>query len=218
MGTIDLQEHYWDSVASEKDFTHPISADEIKGSIPADGRILDYGCGYGRSCEELISGGLCNVVGVDISSQMIARGLAANPRLDLRHFDGMKLPFPDKSFAACTLVAVLTCIPTNAGQRQIASEINRVLVSGGVLLVSDYPFQSTARNKERYRQFENEFGLYGTFRLSDGGVVRHHDMEWIYELWSQFEIVCERQMDAFSMNGNAVEIFQILAKKLPTGS
>ncbi len=214
MGTIDLQEHYWDSVASEKVFTHPISAEEIKESIPANGRILDYGCGYGRSCEELISGGLGNVVGVDISSEMIARGLTANPKLDLRHFDGLKLPFPDQSFDACTLLAVLTCIPTNAGQRLVASEISRVLVSGGVLFVSDYPFQNDARNKERYRQFESDFGLYGTFRLSEGGVVRHHDMEWIYELWSQFGIVWERQIDAFSMNGNEVEIFQILAKKL----
>lgn len=213
MNKIDLQETYWDSVATEKTFTHPISLDEIREAILNDGKILDYGCGYGRTCSELISGGFNDVVGVDISSQMIARGNLLNSELNLQHFDGVTLPFPNNSFASCTLLAVLTCIPTNAGQEQVISEINRVLVPGGILFVSDYPLQQSVKYQERYRKFENEFNLLGTFRLSDGGVVRHHDMSWIHELLSQFEVINKNNIDAFSMNGNPVRIFQILAKR-----
>lgn len=217
MKKIDMQEKYWDGVATQKTFTHPIDMEKIRESIPADGKILDYGCGYGRTCIELNNGGFNDVVGIDISSQMISRGQSSNPGLDIQHFDGATIPFPDNSFVACTLLAVLTCVPTNAGQRQIISEINRVLIPGGVLIVSDYPFQQNAKNQERYRQFEKEFGLFGTFRLPEGAVVRHHDMLWIYELLSQFEIINEDNIDASSMNGNAVRIFQILTKKKHDG-
>jgi len=213
MNKIDSQEAYWDSVAAEKTFTHPIALDKISKAIPCPGKILDYGCGYGRTCLELKDGGFSDVVGVDISSKMISRGQSLNSELNLLYFDGVTLPFPDTSFVFCTLLAVLTCIPTNAGQKQVISEIDRVLIPGGILFVSDYPFQQSARYQERYRQFENEFNLLGTFRLSDGGVVRHHDMLWINELLSQFEVIDENNIDASSMNGNPVRIFQIMAKK-----
>ena len=100
MNKIDLQETYWDSFATEKSFTHPISLDEIREVIPNDGKILDYGCGYGRTCNELTRGGFNDVVGVDISSQMIARGKLLNPELNLQHFDGVTLPFPNNTWVS----------------------------------------------------------------------------------------------------------------------
>ncbi len=133
--------------------------------------------------------------------------------MELHHFDGVTLPFPDESFVACTLLAVLTCIPTDAGQKHIFSEIDRVLSPNGILFVSDYPLQQNKRNQERYRQFENEFGVFGTFRISDAGVVRHHDMPKIYDLLSQFDILNEDRFEVFTMNGNPARIFQILARK-----
>ena len=213
MNKIDLQETYWDSIAAEKAFTHPIAMDKIREAVEVEGKILDYGCGYGRTCVELKKDGFGDVVGVDISSQMIACGQSLYPGLELLHFDGVTLPFPDESFVACTLLAVLTCIPTNIGQKRAIAEINRVLIPDGILFVSDYPFQQDAGNQDRYHQFENEFGVFGVFRLSDGGVVRHHDMPWIYELLSQFDIINEDNIKVSTMNGNAARIFQILARK-----
>jgi len=213
MNPLDFQTTYWDRVASEKIFSHPVDIDTFRRWVRPEEKILDYGCGYGRTCAELAENGYRHVTGVDISRQMITRGVAAHPALDLRHNDAEVLPFPHRSFSACTLLAVLTCIPTNAGQRQVIEEIARVLRPGGVLYLSDYPLQSDARNNARYRQHEADYGQYGVFGLPEGAVVRHHDMPWIHELLSSFELLQEQTMEVPTMNGNKATIFQIIAKK-----
>ena len=47
------QTGYWDRAASSKTFGHPVCWDRIEGTLTPDSRILDYGCGYGRVCDEL---------------------------------------------------------------------------------------------------------------------------------------------------------------------
>lgn len=187
--------------------------EEFRALVPIGAKVLDYGCGYGRACAELATSGYRDVVGVDISAGMIARGRALDPNLDLRRCDGCSLPFADDTFDACVLLAVLTCIPTDAGQRLVLAEIRRILRPGGILYVSDYPLQPDSRNQARYRKFQKAFGVFGVFRLPDGGVVRHHDRRWIHELLAPFEIIGENRAEVTTMNGNAARIFQILARK-----
>ena len=213
MSEIDYQTTYWDRVASEKTFTHPFQMDDFNQVVPIDSKILDYGCGYGRTCAALKENGYKDVVGVDTSLEMIKRGLASHSQLDLRHIESASLPFPDEFFTACTLMAVLTCIPTDPGQEAVIAEIQRVLKPEGILFVSDYPLQADARNQKRYNLHKSEFGTFGVFRLPDGGVVRHHDMDWIYELLSRFARIREFRLDVSTMNGNKASIFQIIAQK-----
>jgi SAM-dependent methyltransferase len=213
MDPIDCQQTYWNGVAGTKTFTHPLLTDRLGEYVPPDGKILDYGCGYGRTCAFLRESGYGQAVGVDISAAMIREGLALHPGLDLRHIQGGPLPFPDQAFDACLLLAVLNCIPTDNGQKDLMRELSRVLRPGGILYLSDYPLQTDARNTERYDRFESEFGIYGVFRLSEGAVFRHHDMAWIYELLSPLDIVMEETMDVLTMNGSRAAIFQIMAKK-----
>ena len=213
MEDIDRQKLYWDSVAKKRTFTHPIRMETLKELIPIDGSILDYGCGYGRSCLELVEAGFTDVTGVDISTEMIKNGLVRNPGLNLKQIGGGRLPFSDNEFSACIVFAVLTCMPTNIGQTDLISEIRRILKTDGILYLSDYPLQKDKRNNERYNQFKDEFGNFGIFRLSDGGVVRHHQMTWIYSLLSEFDIMREETFVAPTMNGNSAEIFQIIARK-----
>lgn len=217
MSTLDRQTAYWDGVADKKAFTHPIRMEMVRALLPLQSRILDYGCGYGRTCAELVAAGYTDVVGVDISSAMIDRGRALHPDLGLRHIEGDTLPFADNHFDACFVLAVLTCIPTDSGLKKLMAELRRVLRPGGLLYVSDYPLQQDERNQKRYRQFEKVFGAYGTFRLSDGdgadgGVVRHYEMPFIYKLLSGFDIVKEFRMMVSTMEGNKAEIFQIISK------
>lgn len=213
MNTLDFQKTYWDSVAAKKKFTHPIQIDRFREIVPLEGEILDYGCGYGRTCAYLSEIGYRHVIGVDISEEMIQRGLRMQNTLDLRVLKNGRVPFAGNTFAACTLLAVLTCIPTDQGQQTVMEEIFRVLQPGGILLLSDYPLQKSERYLERYGRFKDEFGQYGVFRLNDGGVLRHHDIAWIHTLLSRFEIVTEERMEVLTMNGNNATIFQIIARK-----
>lgn len=213
MNELDRQTAYWDRVADSKTFSHPLRFDVFEKLVPRDASILDYGCGYGRTCEELLTHGYQNVVGADISRKMIERGLQGDPSLNLVCFDGGELPFADESFDACTLLAVLTCIPTDAGQAEVVRQLHRVLRPGGILYVSDYPLQDDERNAARYRSFESEYQTYGVFRLPDGAVVRHHDPARIAALLGGFDTLREDRFPVTTMNGNPAQIFQVIARK-----
>ena len=213
MTELDRQVSYWDGVAAEKAFTHPLDVARFRGVACGAPRILDYGCGYGRTCAELASLGYQRVTGVDISERMIARGHAQFPELDLRVQAGVALSFPPATFDVCILFAVLTCIPTDEGQRSVITELGRVLRPGGTLYVSDYPIQEDGRNQARYREFEQEYGTFGVFRLPDGAVVRHHEMNRVHDLLARFDLAAERVLDVPTMNGNPAKVFQIFARK-----
>lgn len=213
MNDLDHQSSYWNKVADKKNFTHPINLNRMRELLSPESSILDYGCGYGRTCAQLKEAGFNNVTGVDISTEMIKRGHASYTGLDLRTISDGPLPYPDHTFHACTLFAVLTCIPTNTGQLELIDELSRVLQPGGILYLSDYPLQEDSRNIRRYRRFESEFGTLGVFRLSDGGVVRHHDIAWLHTLLEPFDLIQEEYLDAPTMHGNRSTITQIFAGK-----
>lgn len=205
---------YWDSVSdSKKTFTHPVPARKLLDLLSPHDRMLDYGCGYGRAVKEMKSAGFSRVIGVDISAKMVTGGRGSDPSLDLLVFDGHTLPFADATFSGCLFMAVLNCIPEERRQRQALSEILRVLKPAGILFISDYPIQEDSRNQDRYLQGREEFGTFGVFLVSGGGVFRHHKMPYIYRLLSGFEMLEESSTEVKTMNGNPARIFQIMARK-----
>ena len=79
---LDNQSEYWDKVAAEKTFSHPINLGLLLKYVSASSKIVDYGCGYGRLVKELLNAGLINVTGYDTSLQLVDRGRKEHlPRL-----------------------------------------------------------------------------------------------------------------------------------------
>ena len=214
MSGIDNQIEYWDRAASEKTFSHPLNLSKFSALVSFDQRILDYGCGYGRTCNELFNLGFKNVLGVDSSPQMIERGRKEHPHLNLQVLSHPYLEFADEAFDAIILFSVLTCIPTDEGQRRIMAEVSRLLCPGGVLSISDLPLQVDERNRGRYQKFAEKFGLYGVFELPDGAICRHHEMSWIGSLTSGLEAIETTEVEVVTMNGHAARAFQYLGRKL----
>jgi SAM-dependent methyltransferase len=212
MTDLDVQTEYWKAVAASKTFTHPIPLSLFRDLLPTTAKILDYGCGYGRTCRELSDAGYHNVTGIDISEEMINRGKSLHGHLDLLTFDGKSPELDDCSFDACLLIAVLTCIPSDPGQERTIKEILRLLRPGGIAFVSDYPLQPDSRNRKRYQEFEKEFGTFGMFR-TEGAIFRHHDMKRILQLLSPFDILYQMNIRVSTMNGHESDIFQIVAQK-----
>jgi SAM-dependent methyltransferase len=213
MKDINVQIKYWDGAAASKTFTHPIPLLIFRDLLlPPTAKIMDYGCGYGRTCSELTEAGYQNVIGIDISEEMIKRGRCLNGNLDLRVFDGRSTDFEDRFFDACILLAVLTSIPSDDGQEYTIGEIYRLLRPGGLLFISDYPLQADARNQKRYHKFKKEFGIYGMFR-TEGAVFRHFEMRRKHQLLSGFEMLRQDNIRACTMNCNESDVFQIMALK-----
>jgi SAM-dependent methyltransferase len=210
---INNQRQYWDSVAWEKSFTHPLNLDVLRNTMPADGRILDYGCGYGRTVNELLDHGYPNVVGIDSSPLMIERGRRMYPHLNLQVLPDSGLTYEDQSFDAILLFAVLTCIPTNEGQQKLLKNLTRLLRPRGLLYISDYCLQEDERNRQRYEKFADEFGVHGIFRLPEGAILRHHSSEWIEALTSEFKFIHLSQITVATMNESLAKGFQYVGEK-----
>ena len=205
---------YWDRVAGEKRFSHPLRLEWLARYLknPLAG-IVDYGCGYGRTLAELSAAGYQNLFGVDFSEAMLARARVEVQHARLIRNDGHGFPFQRESFDAVLLFAVLTCIPDGDEQRRLLAEVKRVLRPSGLLYVSDLLVNNDQRNRERYAQYAEAYGCYGVFELPEGVVVRHHEREWIEEIVSPFEQLEFEHFTVTTMNGNASAAFQYLGRK-----
>ena len=205
------QRAYWDGPGVAKTFTHPVDFSWLNG-LATQARILDYGCGYGRVTALARQHGFADVVGVDASPGLIGRARREVPGATFRTLsDPPRLPCPDASFDAVFLLAVLTCIPDDEGQRELIAELRRVLRPGGLLYLSDLLLQDDERNVARYQKSVSGYGTYGVFEVGDGAVCRHHRADWFDELLTGFAVTRSRTISLATMNGNPGTGRQILA-------
>ncbi len=210
---IDNQKEYWDKVAEKKEFTHPLDLQLIKKYFRKNDRILDYGCGYGRVVLQLIKQGFKNVMGFDTSLELIKRGTVDEdfPIYFIESYNA--LPIGDEELDSVILFAVLTCIPSNKGQKTLIEYLRSKLKSGGILYLSDYYLQTDSKEMERYEFLNGDEENYGVFTLNEGVIFRHHSEKWIKELIKDFDIIEEKIIDVITMNGHKAKGFQIIAKK-----
>ncbi len=178
---------YWENVAGTVTFTIPLKENLVYKYFPIDARILDYGCGYGRTCQRLWEMGYRKLLGVDFSAAMITRGRKEYPHLELLIGNAGGLPRDLPQFDGILLIAVLTTIPDDEEQKSLIKNLNRLLRPGGMLYASDFLLNDNDRNRERYAKFQEKYGTYGVFELEGGAVVRHHDPKWIQQLFSPFK-------------------------------
>src|SRR5215470_19145198 len=109
---------------------------------PAQGRVLEVGCGYGRNLVALSTLPGARVVGCDVARdelRLAAARAAALPadrgaRIALVEQEA-RLPFRDDTFDLVVLWQVLEHVLGGDGKRGVVHECVRVLKSGGHLLV-----------------------------------------------------------------------------------
>src|ERR1041385_9289349 len=79
MTQLDSQFDYWNTEGTRKSFGHPLNLERLSQWLSPASRILDFGCGYGRSLGELFASGYRNLIGFDFSPAMIAAARARFP-------------------------------------------------------------------------------------------------------------------------------------------
>lgn len=139
---------YFDSLAETGDFDS-YSEDDIRGineilddiHFPYNEplRVLDCGCGTGRSTEIIAKrlGQGSRIIGVDYSPLMIARAKQLRPSVNggIIEFEVMncqKLTYEDGSF---DWVVALECFPHFANQDTALGEFYRILKDGGFVAI-----------------------------------------------------------------------------------
>ncbi len=207
------QKKYWDKVAEEKEFPTPFKIKRFKKFVSKEKKILDVGCGYGRTLNELYKHGFKNLKGIDYSQGMINKGLRLYPYLNILKNDGEKIPFPDNEFDSVILIGVLTSNYKDEEQENLISEIFRVLKNNGILYIADFLINNDKRNIERYKKYEDKYGIYGVFELSEGVVLRHHTKKHILELTQHFNKLLFEELVYNTMNGHKSNGFYYILRK-----
>ena len=115
-----------------------------KGGLPKNAKILDIGCGYGKTVKFLCDQMGFSSFGIDAAESMVKGGLAVDSTLNLMVADAENLPFADQSFDAVITECVFCLLPNKP---KALAEIHRVLKPSGSLLISDLYLQKPSAEK-----------------------------------------------------------------------
>ncbi|EKO38067.1 MAG: methylase involved in ubiquinone/menaquinone biosynthesis [Solidesulfovibrio magneticus str. Maddingley MBC34] len=207
---------YWETAASVPSSLE--LAPEVRSLIGPGDRLVDLGCGPGRTLAGLRRDGLgaCHV-GADCNPPSLA--LAAGLGLVVVRADLAALPFADGAFDVAVLQAVMTTLPTPAARLAVLAEARRV--AGSLLCLSDF-----LRNPDlpyyraRYEAGLAETGEEGSFVVREGEAVlyqaHHFTFEELVDLLSQagFGVVQAVFPRVKTRSGNIVAGVSLAAKAL----
>ncbi|HUF10770.1 MAG TPA: class I SAM-dependent methyltransferase [Rhodothermales bacterium] len=214
MVEAQYQQEFWNEEAPTARFSHPLDQEWLARIVCRDARILDYGCGYGRTLRELKKLGYSDLTGLDVSAGMLERARAEVPDVRFVHTHGPPCPLPDASFDLVILFAVLTGIPQDDHQRTLVADVARLLRPSGHLYVSDLPLQTDSLRITRYRKARPDGLPYGAFKLEAGrAVMRHHPETWFEELFAAFDTLERRSTLVDTMRGRNADALQYLFRK-----
>ena len=162
-------------------WTIEIHEDIYKYIQKAD-RIIDLGCGFGKTCLELYNKGYKNVVGVDINKEGIdfANGLG---KFSCRLGDILHTKCIDDEFDCGIMQAVMTTLTKYEERVEVLKESNRIIKNVGYLYLSDF---NQNWHLEQYRKryvegFEitKEEGSFPSYNKDNGEIeyIAHHYTE-----------------------------------------
>lgn len=136
--------------------------DKMEKLLPPNGKVLDAGCAYGRDANEFFERGF-EVVGVDLSEELLAKGKEKFPGLTLKQMDVRKLDFKDKKFDCVWCNAVLLHL-TDPDIEKTLKEFHRVLKKDGVLYTS---FQEGDGTEDRVTTFGTDNPRFFNLKTKD---------------------------------------------------
>jgi len=121
----------------------------------AEKRVLDLGCGFGKMCRYAIEQGAASVVGVDISTKMLAKARedTADPRISY-----LQSALEDLSFAPAGFDVVVSSLALHYVERfdSICANVKAWLAAGGAFVFSVEHPMVTAYPMGRYLDEKGE--------------------------------------------------------------
>ncbi len=117
-------------------------------------KILDLGCGTGRTTFPLNQIGFNNIIGVDLTPEMVLKAQELNKyyktEIQFRIGDATSLEFSDSFFDAVIFsFNGLMSIPKQSNRNKAMSEINRVLKDAGIFIFTTHDREK----EEQYFEF-----------------------------------------------------------------
>jgi SAM-dependent methyltransferase len=130
--TLAVDEHHWWYRGRRR----IIRAELDRLTLPADARVLDAGCGSGRTLQELVGYGEVSGIELDAESAELARSRDLG---EVRIGRLQELPWSDETFDLITCLDVIEHVPDDVAA---LAELRRVCRRGGWLLVTVPAYQA----------------------------------------------------------------------------
>ena len=130
-------------------------------------KVLDLGCGLGHMLQTFRSWGVpsAQLFGIDLMNERIAAAKHLHPEFNFVCGDASQTNFPDASFDIIVVSTLFSSIPDRSLALKIASEVNRVLAPGGVVIWYDFRYNSPKNPNVRGIQVREIQGLFPDFNL-----------------------------------------------------
>jgi ubiquinone/menaquinone biosynthesis C-methylase UbiE len=116
---------------------HDITLELLLANVQSPRSVLEVGCADGWRLEAIRQATGARCYGIDTSCDAIRAGRKLYPELLLRHGRANVLPFATGDFDVVLLPFVLHWVARES-LAQVVAEVDRVLVDGGHLLVTDF--------------------------------------------------------------------------------
>ena len=100
----------------------------------SDAKVLDYGCGTGRSLRFIRDLGYSDIVGVDISNDMINEAVKIDPNGKYKVIESAKIPYEDNTFDIIFMSYVFLEVGDINEIIKILKEFKRVLKQDGHII------------------------------------------------------------------------------------
>jgi SAM-dependent methyltransferase len=130
--TLEVDEHHWWYRGRRR----VIRAELDRLPLPSGARVLDAGCGSGRTLQELVDYGDVSGIELNTEAAALARGRALG---DVQVGRLEELPWEDETFDLITCLDVIEHVPDDTAA---LAELRRVCRSGGWLLVTVPAYQA----------------------------------------------------------------------------
>ena len=150
--------------------------------LSGSSRILELGCGDGKTVSSLVRAG-CSVTAFDLSRHALSLCKNACPdpdRVSLLIADTRQIPFRDESFDGIIASHIAGHLSL-AGRRQLACEVRRLLIPGGMMYFRDFSIGD-------FRFGQGEETEAGTFLRKNGIATHYFTDEEVQSLFTRFEV------------------------------
>lgn len=155
-----------------------------KANIKKGSKVLDVGCGLGKTACRLASELGCKVTGIDIMPKMVeqakakAKKAGVTDKVTFMEGDARKLPFADASFDTVLVESVTIFVEDVA---KAIGEYNRVLKPGGALCDNEVCItrKSSEELKNDIKDLEAIFTAFSS--KTDRGILTYEDWRDIYK-------------------------------------
>ena len=150
--------------------------------LPLSSRILELGCGDGKTVSSLVEKDH-SVTAIDSSAPavLLCRKVRTDPdRVRLLIADGTQTPFKNESFDVVIASHITGHLPGSL-RRNLAGEVFRLLVCGGILYFRDFSIKD-------FRYGRGEAAEPGTYTRRNGIPTHYFTIEEIPALFSGFVV------------------------------